>query len=147
MIACYAATIEDSLKGVINNTGKIILSPHYEDLDNLSKSAIFFKQGQRWGTMDLRGKVLLQPKFDAVNTVYETFDKEPFPKVIRYRSDVADLVRNWIKPPNVPPTRAEPSEGYAIARDGVSVQFIGSDGYSVAGKFDDAFPFSEGLAL
>jgi hypothetical protein len=145
-IYCYASRIAGSSKGATDSNGKIVLQPIYEDLDNLSKSAVFFKRGNRWGTMDLSGKILLEPTFDSVNTTFDMANEEPFPIVINYLQDVIDLYRDSTSPQKPKPFRVEPSEGYAIARNKFGVRFISVDGHSAPSEFADALPFSEGLA-
>jgi WG containing repeat len=138
--------IEGSSKGAVDSNGKIVLQPIFEDLDNLSKSAVFFKRGNKWGTMDLSGKIVLQPTFDSVNTTFDMADKEPYRIVVRYLQDVVDLCRDSLTPQKPKPVRVEPSEGYAIATKKSGVRFISAEGNSAPSEFADGLPFSEGLA-
>ena len=52
------------LYGIINNSGKIILNPKYEDMTAFQFGITRFKENDKWGIIDTNGKVIIKAQFD-----------------------------------------------------------------------------------
>ena len=52
--------------GYINNMGKILIPPVFDQVKNFSEGLAAVKIGERWGYINETGEIVIKPEFDSV---------------------------------------------------------------------------------
>lgn len=143
--------IVNGKKGFIDKTGKIVIEPRFDDVENFSDGLAAVEVGDWWGYIDKTGKIVIEPKFGAgyefsegiaVNILNEFFDRS------RNRWVLLDKSGNITELPYVKDISNKFSESLiAVKNDKEKWGYINKFGEIVIPfKFERAMPFSEGLA-
>lgn len=107
--------------GYINNSGKIVINPQFDECVEFSEGLAAVRLGNRVGFIDTKGKLVINPQFGPVNVQDYKF------------SDGLAVVNVGLD-----------AERDQLGRYG----YIDRDGKSVVGpQFSDAKPFSDGFAV
>ena len=53
--------------GLIDETGKVIISPAFEEIDHFSNERIKMKFEGKWGLMDITGKIIIPPNVEEID--------------------------------------------------------------------------------
>jgi hypothetical protein len=52
--------------GFIDEKGKIVINPQFDDVSSFSEGLSGVKIGDKWGFIDKKGKIVINPQFDKV---------------------------------------------------------------------------------
>src|SRR5689334_17646234 len=53
----------NSKRGFINKTGKVIIEPRFDEVEDFSENLAAVKVGDWWGYIDKTGSIVIEPKF------------------------------------------------------------------------------------
>ena len=66
-----AAVKKNGKWGYIDNKGKIVIEPAYEDADSFSIGYAPFCENGKWGCIDKKGVVLIKPQFELLKPFFK----------------------------------------------------------------------------
>ncbi|MBZ9688482.1 WG repeat-containing protein [Clostridium estertheticum] len=69
-------TKDDKVYSAIDKTGKTVIATQYNEIDNFRNGYAAVKKGENWGIIDKAGKVVLDFKYEFLNSPFKIGDSE-----------------------------------------------------------------------
>jgi hypothetical protein len=144
--------VRQDLTGFIDETGKVIIPPQYQDAGELSQGLIRVERADRWGFIDEQGRTVIPMRFDCADDFSEGLARAVVRNKYGYINRTGRLVipAKYDLPDKWDAAREAPrfSEELAAILIRHKYGFIDKTGAIViAPRFQSVEPFSEGLAL
>jgi hypothetical protein len=128
--------------GMIDKTGKWIVKPTYEFIDNFNENMAMVRNNGKYGFIDKTGKVIVDIKFQNLHSMNQGLAAAQVDNLWGYIDKTGKIViKNQFK------SAGEFSEDVAPAADNQKTGFIDKTGkFVIPAQFDRAAKFSNGLA-
>lgn len=138
-----APVIKDNKYGYVNESGKIVIAPAYQEAYPFSDGLALYRQNNKYGYLNTSGKVVIAPKYKDAWGFWEGRAKieqngkygfiDTTGKVVI--KPQYDVVGDWFE------------EGLVLFKQGDQYGYLDKSGkVAIAPRFDSAKDFSEGMA-
>lgn len=129
--------------GVMDNTGKIVINPQFNEIGNFKEGKAWFYNGEQYGFIDTKGKYIINPQFEYCSDFSEGLASFRQGSVYGFIDEEGKIVINpqFEKVGNF-------KNGYALIRQGKKWGYINRTGkISINPQFDMASDFFGDIAF
>lgn len=142
----YNASIGKAIKGLIDSTGKEIISGEFENIAGVAEGLICFEKGHKTGFMDVTGKVIIEPIYEKHSASACSFNNGLALVKLGNKFGYINKTGKVIIPINYDNAYAF-NEGIAIVIKGEEKMYINTEGkVIVKSTYKIADNFCDGLA-
>lgn len=144
--------VEDGKWGFINAKGRLVVSPQFDAAEQFSDGLAAVMKKNRWGYINRKGKLVIPARYDRAGAFSEGL---ALARLITGYWEVINKTGKAVGTTNLDPVGISGGLDISTFHDGRAIvenlnkkkTFINASGIAMGSLFDEAKPFSEGLAL